>query len=112
MHHKAFLGNLTIAAAGSDSNILASKQLKMARALVLENANAAFTGTISLQASAEEEAVAGDMKPVYVDGVAVTVSALRIEQWNISPGSAVRIHSSGAEAAQRVVGVYAILDMI
>lgn len=111
MHHRAFVGTLTIAAAGSDSNILSSKQLKMAIGLVFENAESAFTGTISLQASAEEEAVAGDMKNVSLNGSAVQLAAGVIEEFDVSPGASIRIHSSGSEAAERNVKVYAILDM-
>lgn len=111
MHHRAFLGTLTIPSAGTDSNVLANKQLRMARAIVFENAESAFTGTVSVLAAAEEEAVAADCVPVYVDGSAVTVGTDRVEQWNISPGSAIMIQSSGAEAADRVVKAYAILDL-
>lgn len=112
MHHRAFLGTLTIPSAGTDSNVLASKLLRMASGIVFENAESAFTGTVSVLASAEEEAIVADCLPVYVDGSAVTVGANRIQQWNISPGSAIMIQSSGAEAADRTVKVYAILDMI
>lgn len=112
MHHRAFLGTLTIANGGTDSNVLSAKELKMARAIVFENAESALTGTVSVLAAADEGAAIGDCLPVSVDGTDVTVSAGAIEQWNISPGCSIAIQSSSAEGAERTVNVYAILDMI
>ena len=108
--HKGYVGRLTIPLSGNASNILASKVLKHARAIILETAETAFTGTISVQSSAEEEAGASAMKDLYDGATAVVVGINRVQQWNVNAGAAVRLRSSGTEAAARVVDLYALLD--
>ncbi len=84
----------------------------MARALVFENDETAFTGTVSVLVGPDEATAFADLLPMEVNGTAVALSAGVVEQWDISPGAAVGIQSSGAEAAERTVRVYAVLDMI
>lgn len=107
--HRAKIGTLTIANGGTNSNVLSSKLLKMAKALVIDTAESAFTGTISLLAAAEEGAAFSDLLAVRAGGAAVAVTADSIEQFDVSPGCSIAVQSSGAEAAERNIDIYAIL---
>lgn len=109
--HKTFLGTLTLSTSPSAvSNILASRELAMCVGLVFYNP-AAFTGTISVQVASNEGAVAGDMKALYNNGSAVVLTAARVEKHDVGGFEAIRIVTSGTEAAQRDVPVFAILDI-
>lgn len=108
--HRAFVGTLTIPISTAVSNILANKQLKLARALLFENEETTFTGNVAVESAAQEAAVAGDMYPVAINGGAVVLTAGAREQFNVTPGVAIRLNSDANEAAERVVKVYALID--
>lgn len=108
--HKAFVGNLTIANSGTDSNVLSSRQLAMARKLVFDNPSA-FTGTVTLRAGAKAGTAFAGTKPVRVAGADITLVAAKLQEVDAGGFESVAVVSSGAEGAERVIGVYAVLEI-
>lgn len=109
--HKAYLGRLTIANGQTASNILAARELGMARSLIFVNP-AAFTAAVTVQVATNETAVAGDMKPLSVAGSDVTLTAAKHQVVDVPPGiEALRALSAGAEGAERVIEVFAVLQI-
>lgn len=109
--HKVKLGTLSISTSPSAaSNILSARELAMARAIVFYNP-AAFTGTISVQVGAKDDSGTSDMKALYSNGTAITLTAGRVERFDVSGFEAIRAVTSGTEGAQRDIDVYAILDI-
>lgn len=109
--HKAYLGRLTIANGQTASNIIAARELGMARSLVFKNP-AAFTGAVTVQVATNETATASDMLPLSVGGSDVTLTAGKHQVVDVPPGiEALRAVSAAAEAAERVIEVYAVLNI-
>lgn len=106
----AYLGTLTIPNAGTQSNVLSDSTLRLAEYFLFETPSA-FTGTISVLGSLDNDALIANMKALYNSGTAVTIGANRIERYPIGGLSSVAIQSGGAEAAQRDVKVYAVLHV-
>jgi hypothetical protein len=107
----SYLGTLTIPNGGTASNILASKSLRFATAMLFDCSQiAAFTAAISVQAAASESAVAGDMGGYQDGATAVTLTALKLNRWGIQGIGAIRLLSAGAEGGVRAVKVYAVMD--
>jgi hypothetical protein len=111
--NKAYLGRLTILnadGASAVSNILRARELAFAEAIVFYNP-AAFTGTISVEVGPSEDTLAAGMKALYNNGSAVVLTAARVERHEVNGFESVRIKTSGTEAADRLVDVYAILSI-
>lgn len=96
--------------AGAGSNIIGKRELALCVGLVFYSP-AAYTGTISVEVAADENAAAGDMKPLYNNGSAVVLTAGRVEKFDVAGFEAVRVKTSGTEASDRLVQAYAILDI-
>ncbi len=108
--HKAYLGRLTIANGQQESNILASRQLAMATALVFYNASA-YTGTVAVEVAQHAGDAAAAHVPLRNNGSAVTLTAATAERHDVNGFESIMLDSSGNEGAERVVDVYAILDL-
>lgn len=110
--HKAYLGRLTILnadGAAAASNILRARELAFASAVVFYSP-AAYTGTISVEVAPSEDSLAAAMKALYNNGTAITLTAGRVERHEVNGFESIRIKTSGTEAADRLVDVYAILS--
>jgi hypothetical protein len=112
MRHKAKLGTLTIANGQTASNILAGRELAFCVGLLFINPSA-FTGAVTLQSAPDEASAAAAMKAVSVGGADVTLTAGKVQSVGLPGGigEAIRVLSGAAEAAQRDIEVYAILEM-
>lgn len=109
--HKVKVGTLTIALSGSDSNVLAANELKMARAIIFDNQESAFTGTISVLGGHDEADEFADLNAIELDGTPIVLTADTQEQFSIMGLVSIAIQSSGTEGAERTVDVYAMLDL-
>ena len=109
--HRAYIGQLVIPSGTKPSNILSSPNLAMARSIVFENAESALTGTVTLQGSHKDEAVAADMVNVELNGSDVTVAAGKVQQYDVNPGRSIRVNSGSNEAADRTIEVFAVLSL-
>lgn len=107
--HAAFVGTLTIPISTTDSNVIVNNQLAMARTLIFESAATAYTGTISLRALGTKDSTFANLLPVKKNATAVVLTAATRDEWDVGGVRSIAIKSSGAEAAARVVRVYAIL---
>jgi hypothetical protein len=106
----SYLGTLTIANGGTQSNVLSNSTLRTAEWLIFDTPSA-FTGTVSVYGALDNDAVIGAMKACYRDGTAVTIGANRVDRCSVGGLSSVAIVSGSAEGAQRDVKVYAVLHV-
>lgn len=88
--------------------MLAARELAHAVSLVFYNPSA-FTGTISVEVGASEDAAA--WSALYNNGTAVTLTAGRVEKHDVGGFESLRAKTSGTEAGTRTIQVYAILDI-
>ena len=104
--HTAYVGALVIASSGSASNTLTMPVGKMTTSLTFVSP-AAYTGTITV-----EGALGGETpQALIVDNDPVVLTAVKTEKWNIGGVVALALASSGTEAAERTVQVYAEFDL-
>lgn len=108
--HKAFVGNLVIANAGTDSNVLSNRQLAMARKLIFDNP-AAFTGTVTLRGNPRAGAAFAATKPVRVAGADITLVAAKMQEVDAGGFESIAAVSGSAEGAERTILVYAVLEI-
>lgn len=107
---RTLVGRLTILNAATDSNVIAARELSLAQALIFYNA-AAYTGVISVRVGKREDTTFANMQPLDNNGVAVVLTANRVQRHEVNGFESLAIQSAGAEAAQRDIDVYAILDL-
>lgn len=108
--HLVDIGTLTIAAAGTASNIIVSKVGFGGATDLTIIGPTALTSVVSVQVSEKENAAAGDMRTLQFQGTDVLVVAGKA---TIVPGvafKALRILAAGAEAAQRDCAVIAQIE--
>lgn len=108
----SFVGRLTIANSGTDSNVLANNTLATCERLIIR-CPATLTGTCTLQSSPSEKAAFSDTLPVRIypattDVALVAGKELHIPHWS---GKALAIKSSMAEGGARVFDVFSVADI-
>jgi hypothetical protein len=109
--HKSYIGRLTIASGGTNSNVIAARELGAAHRLAIYPP-AALTGTVTLKAAYNEDAVAADCSPIKVDGgTDIAITAAKVNVVNAGGFEALMVTSGSAEGADRVFEVFAVLDI-
>jgi len=112
--HVAIVGTLTIASGQTDSPALSTvAKPKIALGVAIDlviYAPSALTGTVSVQVSPIEEPDSADWRTASVAGTPVTIAAGAAEVVPVVAARDLRIHSSGAEGADRSFIVLAQYD--
>jgi hypothetical protein len=108
--HKAFVGNLTIANGGTDSNVLSNRQLAMARKLIFHNP-ATFTAAVTLRGNPKAGVAFSDTQPVRVGAADIALVAAKMQEVDAGGFESIAVVSAGAEGAERVIPVYAVLEI-
>ena len=104
------IGTLTIPISSGDSNVLAGEELINLVGIVFYNPSA-FTGTIAVEVAWAIGTTGANHQALYSGGSAVTLTAGRVERWDINGFRSIVLDSSGTEAAERVVEVIGIFSL-
>lgn len=108
---RSYLGRLTIANGGTTSNILAAREMSQMIGIAFDNP-AAFTAAVTVQVGPHEDSAAGAMKVWNRNGTDVTLTAAKYQTLSDALGfEAIRAVSAGAEGADRLIDVYALMDI-
>ena len=111
--HNVVLGTATIPNGQSDSNWLSVPKAVFAHVInFLIYGPAALTAAVTVEVAANEQPVGGDQRTLQlVPGTDVTVPALKAVKVEAGGIMSIRVHSAGAEGAQRDFIITAQMDM-
>ena len=110
--HRVFVGNITITVATSDtdSDVLGSRELGMARTIIIYGP-AALTAVNTVRIGPREDNTFAQTAVLAPGGTPVVVTALEALTIDSPGAESIAIVAATAEAADRVFPVYAVLDI-
>lgn len=108
----SFLGTLTIASSGTDSNVLSHNLLQAARRVII-TAPATLTGTITVRVSPVKNAAFAACLPLRRDGAAAVVTVAAGQELHVDAGNfkSIAVVSSGAEGGARAFQVHVVHEL-
>lgn len=107
----SFVGTLTIASSGIDSNVLSNNLLQSARRLIFRTPSA-FTGTVTIKGSPLKGALMAALLPIAgTAGTPITLTAGREQHVEVGNLKSLAVTSGSAEAAERVITVHAVHEV-